>query len=569
MGNGGLLVTSGNLNTGPSTTPYILAGGTLDITGGIFSAAGAVTNNGALLVDGGAVTLGGGITNNAGALLVVGQNKTLNLGGLLTNAGEVQLGGGAASISYGFSNTGLIRGDGVIAGGNNNPGGEIRAENGKRLKFTSSVSQSGNLNLQGGTAEFQQLPFLGTTGQVNGHGTLIVPLGQNTGSGSNGTFGLYDYGALQLSDGNTDIYGSVNLPGVSQMFGGPITGPGTGKVLIGAGGVTASFYGDVLNNGALFRIATGSTAVFFGTVHGASSFSGGGTVDFEGTHQVGNSPAVVGIGGNAIYGVASSLEIDIGGTTPGNLANNYAQLNIASSASLGGTLNLIPYNGFVPVSGDKFTVMTYGNETGAFSSITGTTPAPGLTYSAVYLPTGLVIVTTTNGDKTWGVDSDGNSSIGSNWLGGIAPGGIGDSAAFTTIITAPRTVTLDTDTTVGRLKFDSPNNYLIAGPHTLTLQATGAAAATISDSNVHGNGAHTISAPITLASDLSIVQNSGGTLRLTGPLNDSSADGVTKSGSGTAEISARRRSARTRRSPSTAAGSASPSRAAHPHLAAA
>ena len=39
----------------------------------------------------------------------------------------------------------------------------------------------------------------------------------------------------------------------------------------------------------------------------------------------------------------------------------------------------------------------------------------------------------------------------------MAPGGIGDSVAFTTIITANRTVTLDADTTVGTLTFDSPS----------------------------------------------------------------------------------------------------------------
>ncbi len=50
-------------------------------------------------------------------------------------------------------------------------------------------------------------------------------------------------------------------------------------------------------------------------------------------------------------------------------------------------------------------------------------------------------------------------------------------------------------------------------------------------------GNHSISAPISLASDLNIVQNSGGTLRVTGPLNDSSAHAIAKSGSGTAEIS--------------------------------
>ena len=88
-------------------------------------------------------------------------------------------------------------------------------------------------------------------------------------------------------------------------------------------------------------------------------------------------------------------------------------------------------------------------------------------------------VSVSNAAKSWGVDSDGNWSVGSNWIGGVAPGGIGDSAAFTTIITANRIVTLDADRTVGTLTFDNPSNYLIAGTHTLTLQAAGSSAAAI------------------------------------------------------------------------------------------
>jgi hypothetical protein len=100
-------------------------------------------------------------------------------------------------------------------------------------------------------------------------------------------------------------------------------------------------------------------------------------------------------------------------------------------------------------------------------------------------------------------------------------------------ITAPRVVTLDADTTVGTLKFDSPVSYTIAGPHVLTLQAAGASSATLNILNNHGNGAHTISAPVTVASNLNIAQNSAGTLRLTGPLDDSMSRTITKSGGGT------------------------------------
>ena len=144
----------------------------------------------------------------------------------------------------------------------------------------------------------------------------------------------------------------------------------------------------------------------------------------------GNSPgivtaAAVNFDNTPVTSGAPTLQIELAGTTPGT---QYDQLAVTGQASLGGTLALLPVNGFVPVAGDKFMVMTYSNRSGTFSSVTGTTPAPGLTYSAVYLPTSLVILTTTMATRPGESIASGNSSLGSNWIGGVAPGGIGDTA---------------------------------------------------------------------------------------------------------------------------------------------
>jgi hypothetical protein len=254
---------------------------------------------------------------------------------------------------------------------------------------------------------------------------------------------------------------------------------------------------------------------------------------FTGTHDPGFSPTLLHVG-TVAYAPSATLIMELGGTSRGS---QYDAIDASGNMNLGGTLDLVTLNGFVPAAGDKFVVMTYPSVTGTFSSVTGTSPAPGLTYETVYMPTSLVVLATTNGEKTWGVDSDGNSSLGSNWIGGVAPGGIGDTATFSTIITEPRTVTLDADTTVGTLKFDSPNYYTIAGTHTLTLQAVGSTAATISVSGVHGNGAHTVSAPLTLASNLNVIQNSTGLFTISGPLNDAVGQQINVSGVGTTAIS--------------------------------
>ncbi len=508
------LVNHGTLNFQSGTLGFIGAGGL------------TIGSGGAL---GSTFTLGAGrtlnVTNtttiNPGSLLLVESGAGFSTGSL-ANSGEFDLDGLAATASATtISNSGLIRGEGRIAATaasnafTNNSAGELRAENGKRIQIIgTNAANSGKINLQGGTAEFTQPLANGSTGQILGRGTLIT-----------GGAGLTNSGNIALSGGLTDVFGDVNNATASAT---------KGITISGSAGVT--FWDDVTNGaGSLFKVSSGSSATFFGTF-GGGGISGAGQVNFEADVTPGFSPAAVTFGGNLTFDSTSTLHIDIGGTTPGNGPNNHDQVNVVGTAALGGTLDLVPFNGFVPVAGDKFVVMTYASASGTFGTVTGTTPAPGLTYTAIYSPTNLTILTTTTGDKTWGVDSDGNSSLGSNWLGGVAPGGIGDTATFSTIITAPRTVTLDVDTTVGTLKFDSPISYLISGTHTLNLQASGATPAAINVSNVHGNGAHTISAPVALASDLNIVQNSSGALRLSGPLNDSAAHTITKSGTGTVEI---------------------------------
>jgi PEP-CTERM motif len=181
--------------------------------------------------------------------------------------------------------------------------------------------------------------------------------------------------------------------------------------------------------------------------------------------------------------------------------------------------------------------MSYANATGTFSTINGTSPGPGLTYSVIYEPNALVVLTTANGCKTWSADSNGNLSAASNYVGGAAPNGIGDVATFSNTITANRTVTVDTDTTLGTMNFDSPFNYTLAGAHKLTMQAPGPAQAVINVSAAHGNGQHTIGVPVQVSSDMQIVQNSAGPLNLTGGLQDTLGKAISTSGTGEVSVS--------------------------------
>lgn len=104
--------------------------------------------------------------------------------------------------------------------------------------------------------------------------------------------------------------------------------------------------------------------------------------------------------------------------------------------------------------------------------------------------------------QSWNVDASGNWSTGSNWSGGTAPNAAGVTATFAAAtITGPRTITLDTNVTVGTLSL-SPNYLLTSGGGTLTLN-NNASTSTLS-------GAGLISANINIAgtNNVQILANS-------------------------------------------------------------
>jgi hypothetical protein len=62
------------------------------------------------------------------------------------------------------------------------------------------------------------------------------------------------------------------------------------------------------------------------------------------------------------------LDVQIGGTTAGS---QYSQLNVTSTVSLGGALNIKRINGFVPNIGDTFTILTGSAVSGQFATVKG------------------------------------------------------------------------------------------------------------------------------------------------------------------------------------------------------
>ena len=100
------------------------------------------------------------------------------------------------------------------------------------------------------------------------------------------------------------------------------------------------------------------------------TLSGTGTIQADltnaGTVSPGLSPGIIAIDGNYTQESTGTLEIEIGGTTPGT---EYDQLVVKGTASMAGTLNVSLIDEFSPQLGDAFTILPYGNRSGGFNTM--------------------------------------------------------------------------------------------------------------------------------------------------------------------------------------------------------
>jgi hypothetical protein len=88
------------------------------------------------------------------------------------------------------------------------------------------------------------------------------------------------------------------------------------------------------------------------------------------------------ITGNYIQGASGALDMQIGGLVAGT---DYDQLRVGGSTSLDGTLNTSLINGFIPVSGNTFTLIQgSGPLTGTFTTVN---QPIGALFNSFYGPT--------------------------------------------------------------------------------------------------------------------------------------------------------------------------------------
>lgn len=165
--------------------------------------------------------------------------------------------------------------------------------------------------------------------------------------------GLDNAGSLAFSFGTSDAFGDIDNVGTVAV----------------TGGANVTFYDDVVQNGAL-RVAragtTTSAAVFLGAFSGSGGATGGGDLFFEGDLRPGNSPAVVTFDNNVFLGDGSATEIEIAGLATGE----FDQFIINGDLSLGGTLSVVPLDGFAFGENQFFTIFDVsGASSGTFAGL--------------------------------------------------------------------------------------------------------------------------------------------------------------------------------------------------------
>ncbi|MEX0642196.1 MAG: dockerin type I domain-containing protein [Pirellulales bacterium] len=285
----------------------------------------------------------------------------------ITPNGELVLENGRTLSASLLANGGVIHGTGTIhAPVVNERSGQIRVGSGERLVLTGvGNANDGLIQVIGGEIEFtESLTNAVSTGLITARNATLRFGG-----------GLTNKGNLGISFGTSDVNGEIeNIGGITI-----------------SGGSSATFYDDVTNRGTI-NVSAGSTAVFFGELSG-SGVSGSGTVYLEGDARPGFSPGTMAFGGDLWFGPLATLEIEIGGPTPGTQSD---RLIVANSVSLAGTLDATTINGFAPtLPGQSFTIITAGSLSGMFHAVAGqpSRTLPGMFWDVTYTPTSALLFT--------------------------------------------------------------------------------------------------------------------------------------------------------------------------------
>src|ERR1051326_5740901 len=453
------LSNAGSMNFTGSNYIYMMNnavltnGGTIDFQGdnGLYinSAVGttAVVNNSTFKKSGGTGTgqINVPLTANSGSQLLV-QSGTLYVGAVTSTGATLNPSSGATldfatSDTRTFDSASSISGPGTVVwqSGTNTFNGTystITTINGGTLSINSASAQTiPTLTLNGGT--------------LNGSAAINVTGASMTWSG--GTIG--GSGAFTIQNTST-----ITIGGVPFIDARTLTNNGTID-FINSNYVYLQNGAALTNNGTIdFQ---GDNGVFLNT--GAASFTNNGTFGKSGGTGISSiTVPMTNAASGTIKAFSGQLNFTNGFSSSGTLsfavagAATFGKISVSGAFARAGTLTATTTNGYTPVNGTTFQVLTFGSTSGAFAQKNLLYAGGGFTDS--YTSTAMILTagagacyTTPSGVISW-YRAEGNAadSAGTNtasFTGGATTGAGYVGQAFslngsTAYVTAPDSVTL-------------------------------------------------------------------------------------------------------------------------------
>ncbi len=325
-----------------------------------------ISNTGSLAANSGTTLAIHGNVNNSGALSTDPGGNTLSITGTVTNSGTFTLGGpGDHATMAGLANSGMVD-----------------VEGGSTFQVNGNVTNSGSIytsfNGNGGNT-FNVTGTLNNTNFFGMESTDTATIGgavTNSGSfqltgGASATFTstLMNTGTVDLENASM-----LRINGTADNFGTLSTGAngGTGGNTIAVSGLlTNEATGQLSVNGPSDVLTASAGLVNKGTV----TVKGGSTIDPPFVNNLGT----INIDGTSTFVVGTGTAtgpgfVQLANGTFGEMINSataFGQVNVAGSASLDGTLDILLQSGYNPAVGTSFTflLLNPGQLSGTYSSI--------------------------------------------------------------------------------------------------------------------------------------------------------------------------------------------------------
>jgi len=336
--------------------------------------------------------------------------------------------------------------------------------------------------------------------------------------------------------------GTINVTGSNSLVSVPVLNTGTVTVITGrltlTGGFTQQGGATNLQNGGSISSST-PISMTTGFLNGNGTVIGGATIA-GGIISPGFSPGTISVVGPYAQTATGTYNAEIGGRVAGT---QYDQV-VAATAALNGTLNVSLINGFVPVAGDSFTILTCNGtapcRTGTFSAVNFPALSSGLAWNIIYGPSSVMLTvgtaaagTCAAGTNQWtGLAGDGQWGTAGNWTGtggGSAVPGSSDSACIGSAFSAS-TITIGAlaaaNQTIAGLN-SSAQISVTSGPLTVVGPATFVGSVFLSGGTLTLNGTSSTQALLELTTGSTL--GGTGTLTASGTLSWS---GGTISGAG-------------------------------------